>query len=215
MYVFIITLCVDTFDIFPCGTLRMVLNHLSLVLKIRVEQLYPVHPGSVVKQQLRNVLSRLGVPMWCEVFAGLSWKAYHTLDVLCAYYSPTWPFSSGKVTRYQVHDTYTSGKYYLPIAEDWWKFRVWVASGQEDAFTDYGPGISLTPQFLQGCNSLGITSLGATSVLTTEQFQQLCQAHPRIFDIAFSCGMDRFMNQYWAKGKGKGKANASLPASSM
>ena len=162
-----------------------------------------MNPGNTVAQALRHVLCRLHVPVWNEVFAGLSWAQYCCLDVFSSICTPM----TGKpqqLIKYCVND-FHGNTVYWPSQGTWWSYRHWRVVGQREAFHDYGPCIPVSPEFVAQVNQLGIQIHGAAPVLPPETFDMMVQQNPRVFDVAFRSCMREFLREY-QKGKGKGKA---------
>ena len=176
---------------------------------------YLVPAGITVLQALRDELSCLHVPLWCEVFAGLSWRMYCSLEVFSSVCTPT-TVMPRYVVKHLVYDRH-NGNMYWPDQAQWWSYRIWVSRGQRMSFHGYGPCIPLNPEFLGQVNQLGIQLQYSHNGLSPVEFCTLVERHPGLFDIMFRSRMSDFSEEYIefsdefisSLGKGKGKAPLS------
>ena len=192
-----------------CGDLRSVLGIMSSHLKVPVDQLYTVRPGGTVAQTLRIVLTALGVPIWCELFVGLSWRAYCSMDVYSNVQSCALHYRSPNVVQHLVYDFDERGSPYVPDQTQWWAFRRWQGMGQASDFTDYGPCIRMPPSIAGLVPDHAMQVYAPSRNLSGDVFAAFAAANPQVFDAAFDFNFTAFIDEYFAdkgkKGHGKGK----------
>jgi hypothetical protein len=167
-----------------------------------------VSAGWTVSQVLRGVLAYLRVPLWCEVFSGLSWTAFKSLDVYFSIRTAAYDAKPKYLVKFLVHDIH-DGITYTPEQTQWWSYSHWQAVGQVPNEYEYGPSIRIDPGFLGQISSEGIIPAGMPLSMGPEVFCDLIDRYPQLWVVALRTRMHDFavecMNAAKGKGRGKGK----------
>ena len=86
---------------------------------------------------LRRCLTDLGIAMWVEFTAGISWQGYRLLDLYVAYAGASLPRQEMEAW-YLLNATEDPRSRHLYAPEDWYSLRAWISNGQRHSIRGIG-----------------------------------------------------------------------------
>ena len=105
---------------------------------IRQDVAYYTAPvfGGAVLSPLRDLLRRLGLPVWAEITAGNSFHAYRGLDAYIRIFGAGIE-SPQEEAHYILNTQYDALQRFLLAPERWWTCDSWVSAGQKPVVAEW------------------------------------------------------------------------------